>query len=194
MGVLVYFPPSLIHPTFKDMALFTEHPFRHVIKAILALVMGHIIMKFLPHNIQVIHLTQTSVTALAIGALIFLVIKHHHHNHTAEGRMLSRNQEELILIAALGAFWLALLLAMRAFNQPSVDLNLAHPRHLFSASSGTAESNVVGAGGRRAPAAYEAPSAERNAAAYGRPKTGYRKEHPCSPYDPYCVTEEWAFY
>lgn len=83
---------------------------------------------------------------------------------------------------------------MRAFNQSSVDVDFAHPRHLFSASSGTAESNVVGAGGRRAPAAYNAPSAERNAAAYGRPKTGYRKDHPCNPYDEYCVTEEWAFY
>ncbi|KAH0839741.1 hypothetical protein J3R83DRAFT_681 [Lanmaoa asiatica] len=83
---------------------------------------------------------------------------------------------------------------MRAFNQSSVDIDLAHPRHLFSASSGTAESNVVGAGGRRAPAAHNAPSAERNAAAYGRPKTGYRKDYPCNPYDEYCVSEEWAFY
>lgn len=139
------------------------------------------------------------------------VIKH----HRSEGQMLSRNQEELILIAAFGAFWLgmlffflniiaygsdrgrwstAFLLAMRAFNQSSVDVDLAHPRNLFSASSGTAESNVVGAGGRRAPAAYNAPSAERNAAAYGRPKTGFRKDYPCNPYDEYCVTEEWAFY
>jgi len=174
------------------MALFTEHPFRHVIKAILALVMGHLIMKMMPHSIQVIHLTQTSVTIMAIGALIFLVIKHH---HTGEGgRVLSRNQEELVLIVAFGAFWLAFLLAMRAYNQSSIDVDLAHPSHLFSASSGTAESNVVGAGGRRAPAARDAPSAERNAAAYGRPKTGYRKDHPCSPYDEYCVTEEWAFY
>jgi hypothetical protein len=85
---------------------------------------------------------------------------------------------------------------MRAYGQSSIDVDLAHPRHLFSASSGTAESNVVGAGGRRAPApgAQNAASAERNAAAYGRPKTGYRKDYPCSPYDEYCVTEEWAFY
>ncbi|KAF9221980.1 hypothetical protein BS17DRAFT_756716 [Gyrodon lividus] len=177
------------------MALFTEHPFRHVIKAILALAMCHLIMKMMPHSIQVIHLTQTSVTVLAIGALIFLVIK---HNRSGGDRVLSQNQEELILIAAVGAFWLAFLLAMKSFNQSSVDIDLAHPSHLFSASSGTAESNVIGAGARRAPVAYNAPPAggasERNAAAYGRPKTGYRKEHPCSPYDEYCVTEEWAFY
>ncbi|KAF8450730.1 hypothetical protein L210DRAFT_3756249 [Boletus edulis BED1] len=170
------------------MALFTDHPFRHVIKAILALAMGHLIMKLLPRSIQVIHLTQTSVTVLAIGALIFFVVKHHRN----EGRVMSRGQEELILIVAVGAFWLAFLLAMRAYNQSAVDIDLAHPRHLFSASSGTAESNVVGAGGRRAPASSN--SAERNAAAYGRPKTGYRKDYPCNPYDEYCVTEEWAFY
>ncbi|KAG9317283.1 ubiquitin-conjugating enzyme/RWD-like protein [Chiua virens] len=128
-------------------------------------------------TLEVIHLTQTSVTVLAIGALIFLVVQH----HRSEGRVLSRDQEHLILIAALGAFWLALLLAMRAYNQTSIDVDLAHPRHLFSASSGTAESNVVGAGGRRAPAAHNAPAAERNAAAYGRPKTGYRKDYPCNP-------------
>ena len=82
---------------------------------------------------------------------------------------------------------------MRAYSQSGIDIDLANPRHLFSASSGTAESNVVGAGGRRAPAA-NVPSAERNAAAYGPPKTGYRRDRPCSPYDDYCVTEEWAFY
>ncbi|KAF8845788.1 hypothetical protein BDN67DRAFT_299527 [Paxillus ammoniavirescens] len=178
------------------MALFSEHPFRHVLKVIFALAMGHLIMKMMPHSIQVIHLTQTSVTVLAIGALIYLVIKQ--NRHTGEGQMLSQNHQELILIGAFGAFWLAFLLAMRAFNQSSVDIDLAHPRQLFSASSGTAESNVVGAGARRAPAAYNAPPAggasERNAAAYGRPKTGYRREHPCNPYDEYCVTEEWAFY
>ncbi|KAF9247059.1 hypothetical protein BU15DRAFT_38931 [Melanogaster broomeanus] len=145
---------------------------------------------------EVIHLTQTSVTVLAIGALIFLVVKHH---RTEGGRVLSQTQEELILIAAFGAFWLAFLLAMKAFNHSSVDIDLAHPRNLFSASSGTAESNVVGAGGRRAPVAYNAPpvaggAAERSAGTYGRPKTGYRKEYPCNPYDEYCVTEEWAFY
>ncbi|KIK97149.1 hypothetical protein PAXRUDRAFT_136878 [Paxillus rubicundulus Ve08.2h10] len=177
------------------MALFTEHPFRHVMKAIFALVVGHVIMKMMPHSIRkaVIHLTQTSVTVLAIGALIFL-----QQNQRAEGQALSQNHQELILIGAFGAFWLAFLLAMRAFNHSSVDIDLAHPTQLFSASSGTAESNVVGAGGRRAPAAYNAPPAravsERNAAAYGRPKTGYRREHPCNPYDEYCVTEEWAFY
>lgn len=86
----------------------------------------------------------------------------------------------------------AFLLAMRAFNQSSIDIDLAHPRNMFSPSTGNAETNVVGAGGRRAPVAYSPPR-ER----YGggdRPKTGYRKEHPCNPNDVYCVTEEWAFY
>ncbi|KIJ70548.1 hypothetical protein HYDPIDRAFT_122508 [Hydnomerulius pinastri MD-312] len=180
------------------MALFTEHPFRHVIKGILALAMGHLIMKMMPHSIrkfEVIHLTQTSVTVLAIGALIFLVVKH--HRTQGEGaRVLSQNQEELILIAAFGAFWLAFLLAMRAFNQQSIDVDLSHPRHMFSASSGTAESNVVGAGGRRPPAAYNAPPARVAGGQdpYGQRKTGYKKEYPCNPYDEYCVTEEWAFY
>ncbi|KAF8138271.1 hypothetical protein EV363DRAFT_518856 [Boletus edulis] len=66
---------SLSTPTSNDMALFTDHPVRHVIKVIFALAMGHLIMKFLPRSIQVIHLTQTSVTVLAIGALIFFVVQ-----------------------------------------------------------------------------------------------------------------------
>ena len=76
---------------------------------------------------------------------------------------------------------------MRAFNQSSIDLDLAHPRHMFSPSTGNAETNVVGAGGRRAPAAREQYGSDR-------PRTGYRKEYPCNPNDVYCVTEEWAFY
>ncbi|KAG1907171.1 uncharacterized protein F5891DRAFT_359787 [Suillus fuscotomentosus] len=88
------------------MALFTDHPVRHVLKGIFALVMGHVIMKFLPHSVQVIHLTQTSVTILAIGALIVLVVKH--HRTAGENRVLSQGQEELILIAAFGAFCLPL--------------------------------------------------------------------------------------
>ncbi|KAI6113666.1 hypothetical protein EV401DRAFT_1982248 [Pisolithus croceorrhizus] len=167
------------------MALFMDHPFRNVFKGFLALVMAHIIMKFLPQSMHVVHLTQTSVTILVILALIFFVVRH----HSQEGRILSRTQEELVVIAALGAFWLALLLAMRAYNQSSIDVDLAHPRHLFSPSSGNAETNVVGAGGRRAPAGYSAREG------YGdRPKTGYRKEYPCNPNDVYCVVEEWAFY
>ncbi|KAG2367366.1 hypothetical protein BDR07DRAFT_1272443 [Suillus spraguei] len=129
------------------MALFTDHPFRHVIKGILALVMGHIIMKFMPHSIQVIHLTQTSVAMLAIGALIILVVKNHRSGEENRGG-LSQGQSELVLIAALGAFWLAILLAMRAWNQSSIDVDLAHPRHMFQSSTGAAQSNVVGADSR----------------------------------------------
>ncbi|KAG0709647.1 hypothetical protein DFH29DRAFT_885167 [Suillus ampliporus] len=183
------------------MALFTDHPFRHVIKGILALAMGHIIMKMMPHSIQVVHLTQTSVTVLAIGALIVLVVKHH---RTQEGeRVLSSSQEELILIAAFGAFWLAFLLAMRAWNQGSVDVDLAHPRHMFQSSTGEAQSNVVGAGSRGAAAGQAMPPAVasdrlQGAASYIRqaykPQAGLRKPHPCNPNDAYCVVEEWTFY
>ncbi|KAG6335640.1 hypothetical protein ID866_3456 [Astraeus odoratus] len=189
------------------MALFMDHPFKHIFKggvdddglyderlpkveclAIMALLLGHLIMKFMPQSIQVIHLTQTSVTALAIGALIFFVVKH--HRSEGERRILTQEQEELVLIAAFGAFWLAFLLAMKAYNQSSIDVDLAHPRHAFSPSTGTAETNVVGAGSRRPPAAHS-PSRDR----YGdRPRTGYRKEYPCNPNDAYCVVEEWAFY
>ncbi|KAG1754055.1 uncharacterized protein EDB91DRAFT_1101382 [Suillus paluster] len=200
------FPPTpfpLLSYFYRhEMALFTDHPFRHVIKGILALAMGHLIMKMMPHSIQVIHLTQTSVTVLAIGALILLVVKH--HRTQGEDRVLSQSQEELILIAALGAFWLAFLLAMRAWNQSSVDIDLAHPRHMFQASTGEAQSNVVGAGSRGGAAAAQgmppAVSSERlqGAASYIRqsykPQAGFRKPHPCNPNDAYCVVEEWTFY
>ncbi|KAG1833155.1 hypothetical protein EV424DRAFT_1367344 [Suillus variegatus] len=183
------------------MALFTDHPVRHVLKGIFALVMGHMIMKFLPHSVQVIHLTQTSVTILAIGALIVLVVKH--HRTAGENRVLSQGQEELILIAAFGAFWLAFLLAMRAWNQGSVDIDLAHPRHMFQSSTGAAQSNVVGADSRGVAAAAARPPAvasERlqGAASYVRqqykPQAGFRKPYPCDPNDAYCVVEEWTFY
>ncbi|KAG2348923.1 hypothetical protein BDR05DRAFT_956279 [Suillus weaverae] len=184
------------------MALFTEHPVRHVLKVIFALAMGHMIMKFLPHSIQVVHLTQTSVTILAIGALIVLVVKH--HRSTGENRALSQGQEELILIAAFGAFWFAFLLAMRAWNQGSIDIDLAHPRNMFQSSTGAAQSNVVGAGSRGIGAAAQARppavASERlqGAASYIRqqykPQAGFRKPHPCDPNDAYCVVEEWTFY
>ncbi|KAG1806793.1 uncharacterized protein HD556DRAFT_1523126 [Suillus plorans] len=183
------------------MALFTDHPVRHVLKGIFALVMGHVIMKFLPHSVQVIHLTQTSVTILAIGALIVLVVKHHRTG--GENRVLSQGQEELILIAAFGAFWLAFLLAMRAWNQGSVDIDLAHPSHMFQSSTGAAQSNVVGADSRGVAAAaarQPAVASERlqGAASYVRqqykPQAGFRKPYPCDPNDAYCVVEEWTFY
>ncbi|KAJ8595984.1 hypothetical protein M405DRAFT_806223 [Rhizopogon salebrosus TDB-379] len=178
------------------MALFTDHPFRHVIKVIMALVMGHLIMKIMPHSMQVIHLTQTSVTVFAIGALIYLVVK---HNRTEEGRVLSQPQEEMILIVALGAGWLAFLLAMRAYNQSSIDIDLAHPSHMFQPSTGAAQSNVVGAGSRGG-AVPPAVASERlqGAASYSRqsykPQAGFRKPYPCNPNDAYCVVEEWTFY
>ncbi|KAG2754774.1 hypothetical protein P692DRAFT_20854082 [Suillus brevipes Sb2] len=187
------------------MALFTDHPVRHVLKGIFALAMGHMIMKFMPHSIQVIHLTQTSVTILAIGALIVLVVKHHRTAHNeGENRVLSQGQEELILIAAFGAFWLAFLLAMRAWNQSSVDIDLAHPRNMFQSSTGAAQSNVVGAGSRgvgvetqgRPPAVVS--ERLQGAASYIRqqykPQARFRKPYPCDPNDAYCVVEEWTFY
>ncbi|KAG2156075.1 hypothetical protein DEU56DRAFT_765444 [Suillus clintonianus] len=202
------FPPTpfpLLSYFYRhEMALFTDHPFRHVIKGILALAMGHLIMKMMPHSIQVIHLTQTSVTILAIGALIVLVVKHHRNGGDPENRVLSQSQEELILIAAFGAFWLAFLLAMRAWNQNSVDIDLAHPRSMFQSSTGAAQSNVVGAGSRGIAAAAQgrppAVASERlqGASSYTRqqykPQAGYRKPHPCNPGDAYCVVEEWTFY
>ncbi|KAG1892437.1 hypothetical protein F4604DRAFT_27854 [Suillus subluteus] len=180
------------------MALFTDHPFRHVLKGIFALAMGHMIMKFMPHSIQVIHLTQTSVAMLAIGALIILVVKNHRTG--GENRAFSQGQEELIVIAAFGAFWLAFLLAMRAWNQGSVNIDLAHPSHMFQPSTGAAQSNVVGAGSRGVDARPPAVASERiqGAASYMRqqykPQAGFRKPYPCDPNDAYCVVEEWTFY
>lgn len=164
------------------MAIFA-HPFRSVLKAILALVAGHIIMKLLPHSIQVIHLTQTSVTVLVIAALVYFIVKHHNN----EGQRMTDTQAELTIIVAFGVFWFAFLLAMRAFNQSGVEVDLMHPRSAFSPSTGNAESNVVGG---RGSSGYSPPPSR-----YGdRPRTGYRKEYPCDPRDAYCVVEEWAFY
>jgi hypothetical protein len=124
----------------------------------------------------------------------------------------------MILIVALGAGWLgephcfgmnviliqktsisAFLLAMRAYNQSSIDIDLAHPSHMFQPSTGAAQSNVVGAGsrGRAVPPAV-ASERLQGAASYSRqsykPQAGFRKPYPCNPNDAYCVVEEWTFY
>lgn len=150
-------------------------------------------------------------------------MKHHRTEVENENRVLSQGQAELILIAAFGAFWLgkpvpfnindiliqrsfvvAFLLAMRAWNQGSVDIDLAHPSHMFQSSTGAAQSNVVGAGSRGVGAVPQARppavASERlqGAASYIRqqykPQAGFRKPHPCDPNDAYCVVEEWTFY
>jgi len=167
------------------MALFSEHPVRHVLKAILALAAVHVIMKFMPQSIQILHLTQTSVTIIAIAALVFLVVLHH---RSESGRVLSQTQEEMIIIAAFGAFWFAFLIAMRTFNQSSVDVNLAHPRNMFS--PGARESAAAASGVQANAGGYRGAHDGR----YGQPQAGFRNSHPCNPNDAYCVVEEWTFY
>lgn len=93
---------------------------------------------------------------------------------------------------------------MRAWNQSSVDIDLAHPRNMFQSSTGAAQSNVIGAGSRgvgvetqgRPPAVVS--ERLQGAASYIRqqykPQAGFRKPYPCDPNDAYCVVEEWTFY
>lgn len=84
---------------------------------------------------------------------------------------------------------------MRAYNQNSIDIDLAHPRQMFQPTTGAAQSSVVGAGSRGPAVASEEL---RGAASYSRqsykPQAGYRKPYPCNPNDAYCVVEEWTFY
>ncbi|KII95195.1 hypothetical protein PLICRDRAFT_34032 [Plicaturopsis crispa FD-325 SS-3] len=92
--------------------LFSRHPVRMVAGAALAALAGHLIMKLMPHSLHAFNLTQTSVAILALASLIVLIGVHHNR----EGQILTQTQEEVVLIGAFGLFWLAFLVAMRAFN------------------------------------------------------------------------------
>jgi len=88
-------------------------------------------------------------------------------HHRREGQLMTQTQEEMVLIAAFGLFWVATLLAWRAFTHRSVDLGRA----------GEVDTPRASAGGQREPGF-----------------TGGARPYPCSSDDLYCVVEEYTFF
>ncbi|EGO27527.1 hypothetical protein SERLADRAFT_382577, partial [Serpula lacrymans var. lacrymans S7.9] len=112
------------------MVLFSSHPVRNIMKAGLAVGVGHIIMKFMPKSLHILHFTQTSVGILAVACFVFFIILH----HRSDGRFMTQTQEEMFLIGALGVFWFGFLIAMRVYSQSDVNVNMDHPREFLSSN------------------------------------------------------------
>ncbi|KAF9464604.1 hypothetical protein BDZ94DRAFT_1161622 [Collybia nuda] len=143
------------------MPLFRDHPVRSTIAVAIAMSVGHFITGLLT-SVHAFHLTQTSVAILAISSLMFLVTMHHRR----DGQMLTRTQEEMVLICGFGLFWMAALLAWRALSQSSMDPGKAGELG-FATESGS----------------YREPGF-----------TGGRRPYPCSSDDLYCVVEDYTFF
>lgn len=94
------------------MPLFRENPVRSVAAVIGALAIGYLLTKILS-SFNAFHLTQTAIAMLAIAALMLFVTMHHRR----EGHLLTQTQEEMVLIAGFGLFWLAILLAWQGTGQ-----------------------------------------------------------------------------
>jgi len=72
----------------------------------------YIIVPNIPLSLEAMTAAQTAVTVISLSMLMLLVVTHHRRG----GNIVSQAQEEIILIASFGLFWLALMLAYRAFR------------------------------------------------------------------------------
>ncbi|TFY54069.1 hypothetical protein EVJ58_g9079 [Rhodofomes roseus] len=75
--------------------LFRDRTVRSVTSAALAAFAAHFLTGMIPHTMHTYNLLQSSVAMLALASLSIL-----------NGQFLSQTQEEVILIAAFGFFWL----------------------------------------------------------------------------------------
>ncbi|KAF7355328.1 Ubiquitin-conjugating enzyme E2 8 [Mycena sanguinolenta] len=115
------------------------------------------------------HLTQTSVTILAVSGLIFLITMHHRQ----EGRFLTQTQEEMLLIFCFGLFWMSVLLGWHSLRAQGQQGNLG-----------------LAAGGRqRGDAGIPVIDVRRPAGIIGQ-----QRPYPCSFGDMYCIEEEYSFF
>ncbi|OCH94067.1 hypothetical protein OBBRIDRAFT_789592 [Obba rivulosa] len=139
-----------------------------VVTAVL-LVVGavHFGLRYLPDSLYTFGMMQTSVAMLSLVSLALLILTHHKRN----GQLLTREQEEWILIGAFGLFWLATLVAWRAWNQPPAEFASTAPMDAISVADT-----------RSAKAAVQPGAADR------------KRPWPCSSDAVYCVVEEWSYY
>ncbi|KAI0320828.1 hypothetical protein OF83DRAFT_487316 [Amylostereum chailletii] len=144
------------------MSLFAENPRRNVAYGIGAVLVAHAFMRVIPHTLHAYTLTQTSVAVLAMSSLMVFIVAHHRRS----GNVLTIAQEELIIVSALGFFWLAMLVAWRAIRQ----------------------------GGSGGPGEIDLASATRRTSARQTGFAGSNRGWPCSGDDAYCIVEEWSFF
>ncbi|TBU59105.1 hypothetical protein BD310DRAFT_925704 [Dichomitus squalens] len=122
-------------------------------------------MMLVPNSVQTYSLMQTAVAILAIASLAVMVVTHHRR----DGALLTHTQEEMVLIAAFGLMWFAVLLGWRAFQQRGIDPGTAANTDLASATG-------------------------RSANKYNEGFTPERRPYPCRSDSVYCVVEEWTYW
>jgi len=160
--------PSLHLTDLHDMPqLFQERTVRSITAAALAAFVAHVLTLMIPPSMHTFNLMQSSVAMLALASLSLLVVMHHRRS----GQFLTQMQEEMILIAAFGLFWFAVLVAYRAFNQRTAD-----PRSIGEVSLASATQTGRGSS-ERVPPGF----------------TAGRRTYPCSSDAVYCVVEEWTW-
>ncbi|CAL1700587.1 unnamed protein product [Somion occarium] len=124
---------------------------------------AHLLTWILPDTLHVFTTMQSSVAILALASLAVLVVTHHRR----EANLLTQTQEEMILIAAFGFAWFAILVGIRAFRRLGAD-----PGPAAHTNAAHASGSDVGAKGG----------------------SGWRKSYPCDSDSLYCIEEEWTWY
>ncbi|KAI0729433.1 hypothetical protein C8Q72DRAFT_316467 [Fomitopsis betulina] len=153
--------------------LFRDRTVRSITSAALAAFTAHWLTRMIPNTMHTYNLMQSSVAMLALASLSILwlasVVMHHRRN----GQFLTQTQEEVILIAAFGFFWLAILVAWKAYTM--------QPGHGELAPVGSSTT----------------PSRKPTAASRGR-DPGFtrtaRRQYGCTDDSWYCVVDEFSWY
>jgi len=146
--------------------LFQGHILRSTIAAGLAVAAGHQFLHRLPDNFYAFTMAQTSIAIIALSAIMLITVAHHHRR----GQAMTQTQEEMLLIGAFGLFWLAVLVALRAFGQRDDPTALDHGLMPARTAAGDAYRRTV----------RSRPEASSSWACGG---DAYR-----------CVVEEWGYY
>lgn len=158
------------------MDLFRSRPTQSFATAAAVAFTAHLLLWLLPADLHVFTLMQTVVAILALAGVMIMVVVHHRRG----GGLLTHVQEERILIAVFGLFWLALLIAIRATYQNST----------VSVRSGEASLSVVPPRGR--PVQSQSGGQNGNQANRRPPRlTPGGRPWPCSRDDALCIVEEY---
>lgn len=120
------------------MPLFRDRPIRSTVAAAIILGFGHFLTRLMS-SLHAFHLTQTSVAILAILSMMVFVTMHHRR----EGQLMTQTQEEMVLICAFGLFWVATLLAWRAYSHSAGDPGRAGEVDFPVASAGKQEPRYI---------------------------------------------------
>ncbi|KAG5651430.1 hypothetical protein H0H81_008660 [Sphagnurus paluster] len=171
------------------MPLFRERPVRSTIAVIGALCVGYYLTagmsslrrftatyklkQSLKHPQDAFHLTQTSVAILAISSLMFLVTMHHRR----DGQLLSRAQEEMVLISGFGLLFVG--------KRQSIEVSRC--QYSYSDKSWILEAVLLA---WRARSAVSGPG---DLDVAGRQRES-RWPYPCSSDDIYCVVEDYTYW